>query len=126
MRITPAPSPVSVPLMQRELWRGPELRAILGMRRSTFLKASQSGAIPAPVEIVGIRWWRSREIIDWLLAGAPDVKSEDWKWREVRTVNAKDYHTLLCKQITDAQSQLASIEQQIKLGDRIIELRRTS
>src|SRR5688572_14797270 len=98
----------TIPLNQRELLRGPELAAILGLGRGAFYRARKERQIPEPVHVDGIPGWRRREILDWLDSGCPSPF--DWKWRPTLPVKLEDLIALRLKQAVALDDEIKELQ----------------
>jgi predicted DNA-binding transcriptional regulator AlpA len=70
--------PVTIPIHHRELLRGAEVAAVLGIGLSKFHRLKRDELLPSPVVLDGIPMWRRRELIDWVGSGCPCLA--EWRW----------------------------------------------
>ena len=61
-----------------ELLAAPDAARLCSLGRSTWLRLSAAGKVPAPVRLGGSVRWRRRELLAWIAAGAPPRVR--WEW----------------------------------------------
>ncbi len=101
--------------------------AIFGWKRSKFYEHLREYRIPQPVEVGETKFWRRRELADWVDAGAPNVgmRGDHWKWEPGVRMKLSIVHAQMARQLSEMRTEWNLLDELLKKGDRIINLRST-
>jgi predicted DNA-binding transcriptional regulator AlpA len=102
------------PNPRRELFRAKEVWYALGISRSKFFELARTGGIPASITLGGVRYWRRRELLDWIDAGMPD--RSEWRWRPSFPAKLDYLIRIRTNQLSELAREVAELESRRAAG----------
>ena len=111
----------SIPVHERELLRGAQVAAVLGISRTSFYKLKREELLPAPVMIDGVPLWRRRELVDWCDSGCPPLV--EWHWEPTMQVRAEDAVRLKVAELTRVRAEIDQLRELLERGERLTMVR---
>jgi predicted DNA-binding transcriptional regulator AlpA len=110
----------ALPPHQRELLRGPEVAAILGVKRGKFYHLRAEKLIPEPVMLDSVPVWRRRELLDWIDSGCP--AAADWKWQATLPVKLDELIALKTRNAAALADEIKELQARVAAGHELVHL----
>lgn len=105
-----------------ELLRQHQAGEFLGFSERQIKAWNTQKVIPEPVLVGKAKYYRLRELTDWVNAGCPDRSV--WRWKATFIVKSEDLIAVLNRDITRKTELLKGAVAALERGEKLIEARR--